>query len=136
MPALPTLVHILTDPMSFWLVQGQGKLMSRTGFDVHMISSPGAFAEEQCRTERVRFHPVPMARRIAPWADLVSLVRLCGTLFRLRPQVVLAGTPKAGFLGMLAAWMLRVPIRIYYLHGLPVLTASGIRRTILRATAW
>ena len=134
MPAAPTLVHIITDPMSFCLVQGQGTLMSRAGFDVHMISSPGAFAEEQCRTEGVPFHPVPMARRIAPWADLVSLARLCGTLLRLRPRVVLAGTPKAGFLGMLAAWILRAPVRIYYLHGLPVLTARGIRRTILRMT--
>jgi glycosyltransferase involved in cell wall biosynthesis len=134
MPALPTLVHIITDPMSFWLVQGHGALISRAGFDVHMISSPGAFAEEQCRTERVPFHPVPMARRIAPWADLVSLVRLGRTLLCLRPHVVLAGTPKAGLLGMLAAWILRVPVRIYYLHGLPVLTARGIRRAILLAT--
>ena len=134
MAALPTLVHILTDPMSFWLIKGQPTLMSRTGFDVHMISSPGALAEEQCRTERVPFHAVPMARRIAPWADLVSLVRLCCTLTRLRPQVVLAGTPKAGLLGMIAAWMLWRPVRIYYVHGLPVLTARGIRRTLLRAT--
>jgi FlaA1/EpsC-like NDP-sugar epimerase/glycosyltransferase involved in cell wall biosynthesis len=132
--ASPRLVHIITDPMSFWLVQGQAAVMSRAGFDVHMISSPGAFAEESSRKEGVPFHAVPMARRIAPWSDVMSLLRLYGTLKRLRPRVVLAGTPKAGLLGTIAAWMLRLPVRVYCVHGLPLLTARGIRRLILRTT--
>jgi len=132
--ASPKLVHIITDPMSFWLVQGQAAVMSRAGFDVHMISSPGAFAEESSRKEGVPFHAVPMARRIAPWSDVMSLLRLYGTLKRLRPRVVLAGTPKAGLLGTIAAWMLRLPVRVYCVHGLPLLTARGIRRLILRTT--
>jgi glycosyltransferase involved in cell wall biosynthesis len=134
MTTRPTLVNILTDPMSFWLIQGHARLMSRAGFDVHMISSPGELAEQSSAREGAGFHPVSMARRIAPWRDLGSLGRLCATLRRLKPQVVVAGTPKAGLLGTIAAWVLRVPVRIYYVHGLPLLTARGVRRHILRAT--
>jgi glycosyltransferase involved in cell wall biosynthesis len=129
----PILVHILTDPMSFWHVQGQSAVMSQAGFDVHLISSPGAMAQQHADREHTPFHPVPMARRIAPWSDLVSLMRLRRTLKRLRPRVVQAGTPKAGLLGTIAAWLLRVPVRIYYVHGLPVLTARGVRRALLLA---
>ena len=134
MTTRPTLVYMVTDPMSFWLIQGHARLVSRAGFDVHMISSPGELAERSSAREGAGFHPVSMARRIAPWSDLGSLVRLYATLKRLNPQVVVAGTPKAGLLGTIAAWALRVPVRIYYVHGLPLLTARGLRHHILRVT--
>jgi glycosyltransferase involved in cell wall biosynthesis len=46
---------------------------------------------------------------------------------------VQAGTPKAAVLGTLAAYLLRVRVRIYYVHGLPMLTATGALRRILFA---
>jgi lipopolysaccharide/colanic/teichoic acid biosynthesis glycosyltransferase len=128
------LVNIVTVPISFWLVRGQAALMSSAGFEVHAISSPGPLADEYSRAQNVPVHPVPMARRISPLSDLVSLARLVATLKRLEPRVVQAGTPKAGLLGMIAAYFLRVPIRVYYIHGLPILTARGLQRLILRAT--
>ena len=128
------LVNIVTVPISFWLIRGQAALMSSAGFEVHAISSPCALADEYSRAHNVPVHPVLMARRMNPWADLVSLARLVATLKRLEPRVVQAGTPKAGLLGMIAAYFLRVPIRVYYIHGLPVLTARGLQRLILSTT--
>ena len=55
---------------------------------------------------------------------------------RLRPDIVHAHTPKAGLLGMLAAVVARVPVKIYHLHGLPFETAVGMRRRLLMATEW
>jgi len=60
------------------------------------------------------------------------LVRLCHRLSQIRPQIVHAHTPKGGLLGMLAARITHVPIRIYHVHGLPFMTAKGFRRLILR----
>lgn len=45
---------------------------------------------------------------------LLELVRLCR---RLRPDVVHANSSKAGVLGRLAAWLARVPVRIFTVHG-------------------
>ena len=133
MSARPRLVKIVTVPLSFSLGQGHAAVMAGAGFEVHAVSSPGPLADAYSQHERVPVHPVPMARRIAPWSDLVSFVRLLRTLMRLRPSVVQAGTPKAAVLGTLAAYLLRVRVRIYYVHGLPMLTATGALRRILFA---
>ena len=50
----------------------------------------------------------------------------------IRPQIVHAHTPKAGLLGMLAATLARVPVKVYHVHGLPLMTAQGIKRRLLR----
>jgi glycosyltransferase involved in cell wall biosynthesis len=81
--------------------------------------------------QRVETLAIPMRRGIAPLADLLSLLRLCRALRRLRPDLTEFSTPKAGLLGAFAAWLCGVPIRIYILRGLRLETASGIRRRIL-----
>jgi len=73
-----------------------------------------------------------MEREPNPGADLLSLIRWIRVLHRISPDVVVVGTPKAGLLGGLAGWVLRVPRRIYELHGLRLESASGIFRKLLR----
>ena len=75
--------------------------------------------------EGMAVHAVEMPRRITPLNDLVALWRLFHLLRRIRPHLVHAHTPKAGLLGTIAAWLARVPIRIYHIHGLPHMTAKG-----------
>ena len=56
-------------------------------------------------------------RAIHPWHDtrgLVELTRLCR---RLRPDIVHVHSSKVGVLGRLAAWLARVPVRVYTVHG-------------------
>jgi len=75
-----------------------------------------------------------MERRITPLRDLVALFRIWRILRTARPCVVHAHTPKAGLLGMVAAWLARVPVRIYHLHGLEHLNRTGLLRRLLRFT--
>ncbi|MDL5051587.1 glycosyltransferase family 4 protein [Oscillatoria amoena NRMC-F 0135] len=48
-----------------------------------------------------------------------------------RPVIVHTHTPKAGLLGMLAAWFCGVSIRLHTIAGLPMMQARGLRRWVL-----
>ena len=125
------LVHLTTVPETLWFLRGQLSFMRSKGFDMHCVSSPGARLEDFGRLEHASTHGVRMARRPAPLADLVSL-RALVLLFRsLRPLIVHAHTPKAGLLSMIASWLVCSPVRVYHIHGLPLMTAHGMRKRLL-----
>lgn len=113
------------------LMRGQLRFLAERGFEVHLVASPGPDLDRAARAEGVAVHAVPIEREIRPVADLASAVRLTRLLRRLRPDIVNAGTPKAGLLGMVAAALARVPIRVYTLRGLRLETARGPRRLLL-----
>lgn len=126
------LVSMVTHPMTArLLLDGQLRYLVGAGFDVSLVCSPGPDLDGFAERERVEVHPIPIDREIAPLRDLIALWRLTRLLRRLRPTVVTAGTPKAGLLGLLAARMASVPVRIYTLRGLRMETASGLKRTLL-----
>ncbi len=130
--ARPVLVHITTVPETLDFLAGQAAAMRSLGYEVHAIAAPGSRLDAFARRHGIRCHGVSMSRRMDPLGDLRALWRLWRTLRRLRPAIVHAHSPKGGLLGMIAAWAARVPARVYTLHGLPMATAIGWRRRVLR----
>jgi lipopolysaccharide/colanic/teichoic acid biosynthesis glycosyltransferase/glycosyltransferase involved in cell wall biosynthesis len=128
------LVHLTTVPQSLHFLRGQVAYMKSRGIEVRAVASPGPELERFADLEGVPVHAVEMPRRITPLGDLVALWRLVRLFRKIRPHIVHAHTPKGGLLGMLAAWMVGVPGRVYTIHGLPLETATGLRRTLLRWT--
>jgi lipopolysaccharide/colanic/teichoic acid biosynthesis glycosyltransferase/glycosyltransferase involved in cell wall biosynthesis len=124
-------VHITTVPETLEFLSGLIGALKVRSLDVHVISSPGKRLDDFARRAGVAAHAIAMSRRVDPLRDLVALIRLWRQLRRLRPRIVHAHTPKGGLLGMVAAWMARVPVRVYTLHGLPLQTAAGWRRRLL-----
>ena len=104
------------------------------GYDVVALSSPDEDLEEVGRREGVRTVGVPMERHLSPFKDLVSLVRLVRVFAKEQPYMVHSMTPKAGLLCMMAAWMVRVPVRVHTFTGLVWPTATGMLRKTLMLT--
>lgn len=73
-----------------------------------------------------------ISRRISPFQDFACVVRLVRLMRKERFDLVHAHTPKAGLIGMTAAFLAGVPNRVYTLHGLPLETATGVKRELLR----
>ena len=131
------IVYIVTHPISArLLLRGQLRYLRARGFDVVVISSPGTDLDQVGAREGVRTMSVPLHRAIRPLGDLVALVRFYRVLRELRPDIVNASTPKAGLLGMAAAFLARVPVRIYTLRGLRLETARGPKRLVLWCAEW
>lgn len=126
------LIRITTIPYSFdGLLRGQLNYMSDY-FDVLAISSDGdGFLQKFGERERLPVRAVSMTRKITPFADLKALWQLYKIFRKERPYIVHSHTPKAGTLGMIAAYFARVPHRLHTIAGLPLLEKRGAVRLLL-----
>ena len=130
--ARPRLVIAVNSAIALGFVQGQLQFFQERGFDVTVLCPERRKDEwEVARPKGVSIIEVSMERKIAPWRDVQSLLRLWRHMRALRPTVTNVGTPKAGLLGGFAAWLNRVPCRFYTLHGLRFETTKGLKRRIL-----
>jgi glycosyltransferase involved in cell wall biosynthesis len=75
---------------------------------------------------------VRVLRPIAPWPDIKALWILYWQFKRNRPLAVHTITPKAGLLGMTAAWLARVPVRVHSFTGQVWVTRAGPMRWLLK----
>jgi glycosyltransferase involved in cell wall biosynthesis len=112
------------------LLRGQVAFLQQHGFEVLAVTGEGPEVAA-IRKSGVHLQVVPMTRRITPLADLLSLVRIIRVIRKFKPQIVHTHTPKAGVLGMLAAWLCKVPVRMHTVAGLPLVETTGFKRWIL-----
>ncbi len=80
----------------------------------------------------VRIVVVPMKRDIALFRDVMAIWGLARLFIRERFDLVHTITPKAGLLGMFAAWVARVPARLHTFQGEVWVTRRGVMRALLR----
>jgi glycosyltransferase involved in cell wall biosynthesis len=129
------ILHIMTAPQSlFQFLRGQVEFVRERGFEIHAAASPGEWMEKFAQRDQVPVHPVEIPRRISPIGDLFATFHLYRVIRSVRPDIVQAGTPQGGMIGTIAAWLARTPVRIYHIRGLPLMTATGRKRTLLRWT--
>lgn len=100
-------------------------------YDVFVISNYDA--EPLPKDVRVTYLNVPLAREVSPFVDLKVLFSLVGLFRRYRFDVVHSVTPKAGLLGMLAARLAGVPVRVHWFTGQVWVTRRGLGRFILKS---
>ena len=58
-----------------------------------------------------------MSRELSPYNDFKAFISIIKLIHQHRPDIVHTHTAKAGFVGRLAAWLMRVPVRIHSSHG-------------------
>ncbi|HTF17972.1 MAG TPA: glycosyltransferase family 4 protein [Chryseolinea sp.] len=131
---MPKLLRITTVPISLHLLlAGQFRFMREQGFDVLTMSASGREVDDVTK-EGVPHIAIPFTRKITPWKDLQCLFQLVRFIRRERPDIIHTHTPKAGLIGMLAARLCNVPMRMHTVAGLPLMEASGLRRRVLELT--
>jgi len=106
------------------------------GYEIHTLASPGLEEVPQAGVVESVHHEVAMQRTIHPFADIPALYKIWRLMRKLRPDMVQTHTPKAGLLGMIAATLAGVPIRIYTVNGLPLFTQTGLRKLAVIFTDW
>lgn len=129
---LPVVVTAITSQGSATLIRGQLNYLKENGVEPILVSSPGESVRKLASSEGIRLYEIPMERDPSPLKDIVSLARIILLFIRIRPDIVNAGTPKAGFLCMVASYVCRVRGRIYTIRGFRHESLSGFPRTIMK----
>jgi len=128
----PKLVRITTVPISMnILLKGQLAFMNRHFEVIGVTGQDEKHFKEAGEREGIRMVGISMQRAISPVKDLISLYKLYSFMRKEKPAIVHTHTPKAGLLGMAAAWMARVPVRLHTVAGLPLVETSGFKRKLL-----
>lgn len=126
------LVRITTMPISMDIIlKNQLGYMNQFFEVIGVTGDDGKHYNNIQKRENIRMHAVGMSRAISPFKDIISLYRLFIFLKKEKPRIVHTHTPKAGFLGMLAAKLANVPVRLHTVAGLPLIEATGVKRKIL-----
>lgn len=126
------LLRITTVPISLQiLLRGQFQFMQAKGYEVFTVSADGPELPD-LKNQGIDHTIVPFTRTITPWQDLVCLLKLISLIRELRPDIVHTHTPKAGLLGMVAARVCMVKIRLHTVAGLPYQESRGWRKAVLR----
>ncbi len=124
-------MRVTTVPVSLnILLKGQHRFFNQY-FEVVGLASPGKELDEVALSEEIRVVPIHMHRQISLLNDVISLIRIFCVIKKEKPVIIHTHSPKAGTLGMIAAWVARVPVRLHTVAGLPLLEEKGFKRSIL-----
>lgn len=125
------LIRITTVPISLdKLLHGQLAFMNQS-YEVVAVSSNQFELDRVGAREGVRTFCIEMTRKITPIKDLSCLWKMYRFLRKERPLIVHSHTPKAGTIGMTAAFLARVPCRLHTVAGLPLMETQGMKRAVL-----
>ncbi|SFN86404.1 Glycosyltransferase involved in cell wall bisynthesis [Algoriphagus ornithinivorans] len=131
---MPKLIRITTVPLSLnLLLSGQMKYMKEKGWEVIAVSSDGKEIPQVEKREGVKHITIPFTRKITPFQDLKCVWKLYQLFRNEKPDIVHTHTPKAGLLGMIAANLAGVKIRIHTLAGIPAMAAEGQKKGLLES---
>src|SRR4051812_19014975 len=125
------IIRIATVPLSLdKLLENQLNYINQF-YKVTAVSSSKEALIKIGKKEGVAVFDVELTRVISPLNDLKAVIRLYRFLKKEKPLIVHTHTPKAGTVGMMAAKLARVPIRMHTVAGLPLLEIQGKKRRLL-----
>jgi len=113
------------------LMDGQIQWLTQRGYEVHTCASGELESTRDNTSFTHKHHTIPMTRKMSPVRDVFSVFRWFLVVARVRPETLVASTPKAALVSLIAGKVLRVPRRIYLLRGLRLETMTGWRRHLL-----
>lgn len=97
----------------------------------YVICSPSEELEKFSKDYDFEYKSIDVLRKISIGKDLRAVWSTYRYIKEIKADIVTGHTPKGGLIAMLAAWLARVPVRIYLRHGLVYETSHGLKRALL-----
>jgi len=105
------------------------------GHDVHLIVGREVDPKqlESLLPEVKVWRVLMLVREVSPICDIAAVFRLVFLIRKIRPEIVHTHASKAGILGRMAAYVVRVPTIIHGVHILPFINVSWSQSLVYRA---
>jgi len=127
------ILHVVNIPFVIpYFFGNQFKYMSGLGYEIHVISSDSNDLELYGYKYNFKSYSVAILRKISLIKDLQAVWKIYQYIRKNDIQIVVGHTPKGSLLSMIAAYLNKSKIRIYFRHGLVYETTNGLMRFILK----
>lgn len=113
------------------LLLGQLAYFKSLGYKTYLLAPYSDRSAQFCQNEGCEHLVIDIEREISLWKDLQTLWQILRIFSQVKPDIVNLGTPKVSLLGMIAAFILRVPKRIYTCRGFRFEHEQGFKKKIL-----
>lgn len=125
------LVRITSVPLSMEKLLGSQLSYMNNFYEVTAISSDEQKLKVVADNLGIKHFSVEMTRKVSPIKDIIAIYRMFLFFRKIKPDIVHSHTPKAGLVGMFAALLAGVPVRLHTVAGLPLLETQGKKRILL-----
>ena len=95
-------------------VRDLSKQLVSLGCEVSIVTGPGMYAHH--KLDIPCYHSTSLRREIRPFKDVRAIFEVRKILKEIRPDIVATHSSKAGLIGRIAAWSLRIPT-VFTAHG-------------------
>ncbi|WP_455592390.1 glycosyltransferase family 4 protein [Bacteroides sp.] len=128
---MKNILHVLNISFVIPYFLGEQLLyMREKGYNEHIICSFSSDLNDLSNKYLFKYSGVDIYRKFSIMADIKAIIQICRYIKFWKIDIVVGHTPKAGMLAMFAAFIMRIPKRIYFRHGLLYETSSGIKKHI------
>ncbi len=114
-----------------YFIGGQFKHFHDKGYKMNVACSKSPYLKKYAEDNQFEYIETPVNRSISISQDLKTIRNIFKFSKKQKIDIIVGHTPKGGLLAMCAGWLKRIPIRIYFRHGLVYETSHGLKRFIL-----
>lgn len=126
------ILHVLNISFTIpYFLGDQIKWFVDKGYSENIICSPSDELSGFSSQFGFEFKTVEISRKISIINDVKAVWTVIRYIKETKADIVVGHTPKGSLIAMLAAYIVRTPIRIYLRHGLVYETAKGFKRRLL-----
>ena len=114
-----------------YFLGNQLSYFNKKGYKEYIVCSSSPELESFSRIYGFEYKEVEILRKISVMKDFVAISKTMQYIKSKQIDIVVGHTPKGALIAMIAAFILRVPVRIYFRHGLVYETSMGFKRKLL-----
>ena len=128
------ILHITNSAFSLpYFLGDQIGFFKERDHDVEVCCPPSKDFKDFTNLHDIRGYEIMLSRRYSILSDLRAFLSLVSIIKEQKYDCVVGHTPKGALLAMLASYVVKVRVRLYFRHGIVYINQFGLPRYVLKS---